>query len=122
MSDDVTANVTPERQVASYCNHDIERSGDAVTGKYNSSCAKMGVVANLVQDRKHLIQSAQFRQPVQGVESSYILMTCVRKNKNRKAAQGCNGTFPSHNPDRAPLLHSITLDEVRNNQYDEVSN
>jgi hypothetical protein len=58
----------------------------------------------------------------QGDRETNVLVACICKHDNRKAAEGRNRAFPLEDTDRPPIRHRISLHEMRNNKDDQISN
>ena len=48
-------------------------------------------------------------------EATHVLMTCIRENNDRKAAQDSDRTFRLSDPDHTSIRLSVAFDEMREN-------
>jgi len=78
------------------------------------------VVGDLIEDREHL-ESCQ-RHDFLNSKVSYILMASKRKNNDWQAIQDRDSALWLNRPDNASIRHGIPFYEMRQYEYNQVSN
>ena len=91
----------------------------AVVAAGQEDLPAMRVVSDFVQDGEHLMMLAL----VTSTQSlTYILVTCICEDDNRKALQDLNKTAPFDDSNRTSICHRIAFRKVVYYKYHEVSN
>lgn len=119
---DISSDGVAEREVAGDGDKDVDETSDAYTCNDNAGCPEVGIIADLVDDGKHLSSELACSSAGWGVSRTYVLVTGVCKHNYGKATERRYGTFPPDQPDDPSILHGIPFDEMCNNKNDQVAN
>lgn len=104
---------------------DVDEGSDSSACHHNTGCPEVGVVADFVEYRKHLVElSADMKlsQKMYVMSSwTYILVASVREDNDRKAAERGYSALPPDHSDYASILHRISFNKVRNDKNDQIT-